>query len=493
MINLVQPSDINWINLYRVAYQDEMVTIDDALLEQVDAGHALFLSLIERGIPSYGVTTGLGKLVTTELDAESRAELPANLLRARAVATGDPFTRPVARAMLLIRLVNFLSGRSAVRSDLCRYLVDRLNDGFTPWIPILGHGMAGDAIANTHAFQTLIGEGFVYGPDNQRQPAARALKAAKIAPFELADREGLALINGVCAAPALAMDAYYQLDGLLNLANLVAAVSVEGLAAPRDAVDPAVARVSSEAGVANTIETIRRHLNHSQITAHKLQAPVSYRVVPQVHGAMHQALAQLRENIDRCLVDFSDNPLIDGNRMLSVGNFHNQHLVNQVEHLALALAHVGSLSERRLHRLMNADNTGLNPQLAMRPGLDAGLVVTHKASIDLAARLKLLAQPVSLHTSETSDGQEDYMSMAIPAISRLYDMAQLLRIMLAYELLAGMTAVQMRDQAPGDGVAAVINYFKNYIAPFERDRSLMPDIEVVLAHFETDEFSSLYR
>ena len=157
----------------------------------------------------------------------------------------------------------------------------------------------------------------------------------------------------------------------------------------------------------------------------------------------------------------------------------------------MALAHVGSLSERRLHRLLSAEFTGLNPQLAARPGLDAGLVVTQKASIDLAARMRVLAQPISLHTSETSDGQEDYMSMAIPAISRLYDMACLGRAMLAYELLAGITAVRMRDQTPGDGVAAVVDYFDAIIAPLDKDRSPAPDVETILEHFKINAFTRL--
>ena len=493
MITITTSADFNWINLYRIAYQSQPLEIDESLLRQVDAGHAHFNDLIAGGMPSYGVTTGLGKLVNAQLDDTARAELPANMLRARAVAIGAPFAKPVARAMLLIRLVNFLSGRSAVRGELCRYLVDRLNDDFTPWVPSLGHGMAADAIANTHAFQTLIGEGFVYGPDNQRQPAAAALTARNVLPTTVIGREGLALINGVCAAPALAMDAFYRLEEVFNLANLVAAVSIEGLAAPKDAIDPVVAQLNSEAGIRKTLDIMRKHLNHSQIEAYKLQAPISYRVIVQVHGALHEALQRTREKIEYCLVDFSDNPLLDGDRMLSVGSFHNQHLVNQIDHLALALAHVGCLSERRLHRMMATDNTGLNAQLAARPGLDAGLVVTHKASIDLTARLRLLAQPVSLLTSETSDGQEDYMSMAIPAISRLYEMAQLSRAVLAYELLAGITALRLRRKTPGDGVAAVIEYFDAFIPAQDRDRSLAPDIETLLDHFDRPDFIKLTR
>ena len=289
------------------------------------------------------------------------------------------------------------------------------------------------------------------------------------------------------------MDKFYRLDDLLGLASLVAAVSLDGLAAPRDSIEPVVGQLSSEVGIGKIIDSLRKHLNHSQIEPHKLQAPISYRVIAQVHGAMYEALGRLREKIEYCLTDFSDNPLMDGARMLSVGSFHNQHLVNQVEHVALALAHVGCLSERRLHRLLSEDYTGLNAQLAARPGLDAGLVVAHKASIDLAARLRLLAQPVSLFTSETSGGQEDYMSMAIPALTRLEEMEQLSRAILAYELLAGITAVRMRAQIPGDAVVAVIDYFDPLIAALERDRSPAPDVETILLHFTRSAFTKLYR
>lgn len=493
MITLACPQDLNWINLYRVAYQNEALRLDEALLSAVDTGHARFLALIDAGTPCYGVTTGLGKLVGSELDAAARAELQTNLLRARAVAIGEPFPRPVARAMMMIRLVNFLSARSGVRADLCRFLVERLNDGFVPWVPSLGHGMAADAIANTHAFQTLVGEGFVYGPGGRKQPADTGLRERGVDPFAPSGREGLALINGVCAAPALAMDAFYRLEALLALANLVAAVSMEGLAACRDSIDPAVARTSAEAGVGRIVETLRKHLNHSRIEAHALQAPVSYRVTPQVHGALFDALGELRCRIEHCLTDFSDNPMLDGERLLSVGGFHNQHLTNQAEQVAVALAHLGSLAERRLHRLLDAANTGLNPQLAPRPGLDAGLVVAHKACIDLSARLRILAQPVSLYTGETSGGQEDYMSLAVPAIARFGQMEELVSAILAYELLAGVTAVRLRGQSPGDGVAALLEYFAVLIAPLERDRPLSADIETILEHFSKPAFKALYR
>ncbi len=493
MICLAQRDDLDWVTLYRVAYQGEALELDPGLLRRVDAGRARFEALIARGLPCYGVTTGLGKLVDTELDDEARRDIAANMLRARAAAIGDPLPRPIARAILLIRLVNFLDGRAAVSSDLCRYLVERLNDGFTPWIPQLGHGMAGDAIAHTHAFQTLIGEGFVLADDGSRVAAPAALSERGVEPFVVSGREGLALIGGVCAAPACAMHAFYRSTAVLDLANLVAAASMEGLAAPRDAIDPAVAEVSSEAGIGRVIERLRKHLNHSRIEAHKLQAPVSYRVTPQVHGALDDALGQLRDKVENTLRDNSDNPLQDGDRLLSVGGFHNQHLVNQVEQVALALAHLGCLSERRLHRLLGAEFSGLDPQLAARPGLDAGLVVAHKAALDLSARLRVLAQPVSLLTGESSAGQEDYMSQALPAVLRLFDMLELVRALLAYELRAALAAVDLRSQTAGDDIAAVRRYFADSIPPLTCDRAPGPEVETLLAHFDRDAFLRIWN
>lgn len=499
MIILKHPADITWETVKTVAYNHQPLNIDDTLLAAVEQGRADFLNLLAQGVPCYGVTTGLGTLVDTDLTEAERSELPHNILRARAVAIGPPLPKPVARAIMVIRLVNFLSGLDGVSANLCRFIVDRLNDDFTPWIPSLGHGIAADVTANTHAFQTFIGEGFVFGPADQRQPAAQALAERSIEPYQLGAKEGLALINGVTAAPAYALDAYRRLRQQLTLANIVAAVSMEGLAAPKDAVDPALVAIAPEPGVGMIIQALQRYLGHSQIEPVKLQAPVSYRIIPQVHGALFDALQQLRRRIELTLTGFTDNPLMvrddspQGGRLLSVGLFHNQHLVNQVEQVALALAHVGCLSERRLHRLLNPHNTGLAPQLAARPGLDAGLVVAHKASLGLAAQLRLLAQPISLATGDSSGGQEDYMSLALPAISRLYDMAELVTSMLAYELLAGLIALDQRDAHPGDGVEAVRIYIRQFIPPLKQDRSLGPDVERLQQVLGSEEFLDLLK
>ncbi|MEM7112890.1 MAG: aromatic amino acid ammonia-lyase [Chloroflexota bacterium] len=492
-IRLNTLSDINWKTVQAVAYDGAKLTISAELLEVVENGRLRFQQLIDQGIPCYGVTTGLGQLVTLDLSEAERQDLPHNILRARAAAIGPPLSRPIVRAMMMMRLVNFLSGRDGVRPELCTFLVDRLNDGFTPWVPSIGHGMGADAIAHTHAFQTFIGEGFVMAENGKRVAAAEALAQRGVAPMQLGKKEGLALLNGISAAPAYALDAHREVMQLTKMATVITAVSCEGVAAPKDSFDLRLKEVSFEPGTNQILDWLQPLLRNSQIQPFKLQSAISYRVIPQVHGAMLDALASFRQRIEAAIHTFSDNPLMVEDAFLSVGLFHNQHLVNQADQVALNIAHIGNLSVRRLHRLLSPQNTGLNPQLAARPGLDAGLVVAQKAALGILARLKLLANPVSIMTEESSAGQEDYMSMAFPTIARLYEMVSLTKMILAYELLAGLTALNLRTGKAGDGVTAVLNHFIPLIKPLHRDRSPGPDVELILTVFDTPHFQQFVK
>ena len=302
---------------------------------------------------------------------------------------------------------------------------------------------------------------------------------------------------GVNVAPALAIDAHRRLMAILRLANAVAALSMEGLAAPRDSIDAAIEQVHPQPGVARVATALRRYLAGSGVRVARLQAPVSYRIVPQIHGAFLHALDGLRQRVEQSLRGFTDNPLMvlddspAGGRLLSVGLFHDQHLVNQVEQVALALAHLGALAERRLHRLLNPGFSGLTPQLAPRPGLDAGLVVVQKASLDIVARLKWLAQPLSLQVGEGSGGQEDYMAMAFPAIQRLHEMAGLAHLLLAHELLTALVAVDQRGEPVGEGLARLRQALRARIPALDRDRAPGADLERLLAITADGAFQAL--
>ena len=332
MIALNRPADINWNNVIGVAYRGLPVTMTAKLDQEIDQGQAAFEALIEQGVPCYGVTTGLGQLVTRELDEAARRDLPRNILRARAAGIGAPLPKPVVRSIMLLRLVNFLSGADGVSSELCHFIIDRLNDNFTPWVPSLGHGMAADAVANTHCFQTLIGEGSVMAEDGSRRSAADALKERGVAPYEPGMKEGLALLNGIAAGPAIAIHGYRTVRRFLDLANMVACTAFEALAAPKDSVDVALLAIVGEPGVAEIIKTANQYLHDSEVKPVKLQASVSARIFPQVHGALSDVLLDLKARIESTFTTFSDNPLMvvgdetQTGRFLSNGNFHNQHL-----------------------------------------------------------------------------------------------------------------------------------------------------------------------
>lgn len=499
MITIHQPGDINERLIQKVAYEYEPLAIDPVLLQKIDQARQAFVRLLQGGTPCYGVTTGLGQLADVQLDPAEQQRNMQNLLRARAVAIGPPLEKSIARSAMVVRLVNFLSGLDGVRPALCEFVLARINDDFVPWVPRQGHGMAADAIANTHLFQTLIGEGFVFGPDGGKQRAAAALAERGTQPFVLADKEALALINGVTVSPAYALHLRRALVHIMRLANMVAAVSMEGLAAHKDAVDAALKRAGIDSSTAAVIAALQPYLDQSEIRPVSIQSPLSYRIVPQVHGAMLEAMDRLRRTTERALTAFSGNPMLlsgagkDEDRLLSVGLFHDQQMVNQIDYVALCLTHVGCLSQRRLHRMMQNKHTGLTDQLAARPGLDAGLVVTQKASLGLEARLRMLAHPVSLATGETSGGQEDYMTMALPALERLSEMVALVKTMLAYELLAGLVAIAQRNKTPGRGVTLVRDYAWQRLEPYSQDRAPGPDVELILAMLDEPEFNRLLQ
>ncbi|MDH3451898.1 MAG: aromatic amino acid lyase [Gammaproteobacteria bacterium] len=497
-ITLKAITDINWQNVQAIAYEHAGVKLNRAALTAVQHGRERFLRALAAGLPCYGVSTGLGKFVERQVTDLDDREFVVSTLRARAAACGPPLPRAVSRSTMVLKLTNFLSGMDGVRPALCEYIVARLNDGLTPWIPTYGHGMAADATANSHVFQTLTGEGFVWGEDGTRCSAREVLRHFGADAYVPDRKEALALINGIAATPAYAIDAHRRLSALLASANCIAALSMLSAAVPLDSIDTAVGEVSAAHGVAEVLAHLRRVVSGQDYRPHTLQAPVSFRVVPQVHGAFADALHDLRNRVENCFSSFSDNPMLAENRdgesrFLSVGVFHNQHLANQIDHVAVATAHVAVLSERRLHRLLDAQVTGLTPQLAEQPGLHAGLVVAHKASLDLIARLKVLAQPVSLHTGESSGGQEDYMSMAIPAIHRLYQMACLTQHTLAYEFLAILVALDQRPPRADSPAAKLYASGRRIVQKTPGDRAPGPDVEALFELLEGEDWQSLCR
>jgi histidine ammonia-lyase len=472
-----------------VIYDGAKVALHPAALERLARHRRQFLQHLETGVICYGVNTGLGALSKKDLSAEDRAALPRHILLGRAAAIGAPFARPIVRGTLLIRLAQFLDGASAVTPDLCDFLVARINDGFAPYVPSEGLGMAGEIIPLCHLAQALIGEGFVLGPGNLPQPTELWCQQHGVTPYDPAPKEGLSLINGTAIGPAYAADLLLQLRATLIQAELVAAASIEGLAAPLEPYDALVGALRRDRGLIEACERLRDLLRESDITRQQRQAPVSFRVTPQIHAAAEQALADLESAIADEMISTGDNPafIADeeggvGGRLLHCGNFHAAALTQAVEAAALAQMQLGLLAERRLHRLLDQRASGLAPQLAKQPGLDAGLVTLHKAVLGLSAELRALAVPPSLMHGESSFGQEDVMTMLFPALDRLARIDGLNRRILTYELYTALVAVDERQEAdeaekPSIAVAALRSRIRQQIPSYAGDRSYGPDIE----------------
>jgi histidine ammonia-lyase len=371
-------------------------------------------------------------------------------------------------------------------------MVDRLNDGFAPYVPSEGLGMAGEIIPLSHLAQTFIGEGFVMGEAGSRLPAEEWLKQRQIAPYQPEIKEGLSLIGGVALAPAVALRLATTLRTTLSLATLSAAAEAEGLAASLEAYSEDAARLRRDPGVSEVAASLRTLLAGSKIARETRQPPISYRIVPQVHGACLVAIQRLE---NAAVAEFStvgDNPVfvIDdasplSGRLIHSGNFHSAELTAMIEAASLAATQVALLSERRLHRLLDSGFSGLAHQLARRAGLDAGLVILHKAALGLTAKLKSLSVPPSLQHGESSFGQEDFMTMAFPALDRLREIDRLTRHVCVYELYAALVAIDTRGLRPGKAIDEVLAMVRDSIPPYHGDRPYGPDIERLLGMVES--------
>lgn len=491
MILLDSPQDLTLALYRRIVAGKEPVGVAEAARARVEKARAQFLAHLEGGALCYGVNTGLGALVSLDLNEDDRRALSRQILLGRAGGLGPPFPAAVVRGAILIKLVQFLTGHSAVSAGLCDYLAARLNDDLTPYVPSEGLGMAGEIIPLSHLVQPFIGEGFLLGEDGRPHPAATILSAHGLAPYKPQSKEGIALINGVAFGPAAAFERAERLGETLTLATLGAATTVEGLGASLEAFDEAVARLRPDPGIADINSTLRQLFTGSQIPRGERQPSVSIRVTPQVLGAFHHALAWLYRGIVAEWRAVSDNPafLPDGTgattgRLLHSGNFHSAELTHRVEAASLALAQVAILSERRLHRLLDQRHSGLSPQLAKAPGRDAGLVILHKAALGVTAKIRALAVPPSLLHGESSFGTEDAMTLIFPALDRLGELDRLTRLVCAYELYAALVAVDQRGARPGAAIARLREAVRETIPPYDGDRPYGHEVEALARLFE---------
>jgi histidine ammonia-lyase len=496
VIVLAGPGDLTREAVEAVAWGGEPLALAPAALERVAAGQAELASLLAGGARVYGVSTGMGWLASVDLDPAAQAGHQRNLLLGRAVA-GPPWL-PAAevRALLVARLANLLSGHAGVGPELCRFLADRVNDGFVPAVPRRGSGGAGEVIPLAHAFSTLVGAGLVLEPGGGTADAAKALAERGVLPHRLQAKEGIALLAGSPLAAALALARLRAGERLAGQLLASAAAAVDALGAPLDAYDEAVGRLAGDPLLAEVLAELRRAAgrpagaedgSRGRRSAPRLQAPVSFRVAPQVLAHLRRTLGRLDEDVRRALVAVTDSPALVGGRPVAGGGFHAVGLAAGMDGLAVALVQAAELAGQRLHRLLDGRFSGLPDQLSPDPGPVTGLVLVQKRAVGALAEARRLTAPASVGLADTSLGQEDAASFAPEAAEQLRRVEELVREVVACELLAARQAWWLRDRPPSSGLGPLAASLEGLVAPVDQDRPLGPDLDRLAGVLERDE------
>jgi histidine ammonia-lyase len=480
--------DLSLAAFEQVVLEHRPIVLDPALFAPLERAREAVVTRLGQGGPVYGVNTGMGYLAGVTLTADEERSHQRNLLLGRAVG-GPPYLDPFeVRALLLARLGGFLRGHAGVTPALCRFVADRLNDGFLPAIPRRGIGCAGEIIPLSHAFQTFTGVGLVLDSDGTVQDAAAALAERRVSPYELAAKEGIALLAGAPGALGLAAVHLHIARRLARHLLTAAACAIEAIRAPLMPYDPRVARLANDAEMGWVLERLAGLLAGAGNDRRGLQAPVSFRVIPQVHAHLARTMARLEDDVERTLSASDDSPAFIDDQFVSTGNFHAVGLAAAMDATVLALVQAAELAAQHIHRLLDARFSGLPDQLTPRPGPQAGLIVVHKRVVGIVHELRRLAMPASVGLADTSLGQEDAMTFAFEAADDLRRVEALVREVVACQLLVARQAWGLRAQPVAAGLGTAAALLEKTVPLIESDRPLGGDIDRLVALLEGDAF-----
>jgi histidine ammonia-lyase len=496
--------------LEEVVLRGAEVQLAASARERMLAARAVIERLVESDTTAYGVNTGFGELADVRISRGQIRELQVNLVRSHACGIGAPLSESEVRAMLLLRANALAKGFSGVRPVVVEVLCGMLNRGVHPVIPSQGSvGASGDLAPLAHLAQVAIGEGEAVF-QGQRLAGGEALRRAGIAPLALEAKEGLSLLNGTQAMLALAALALREAEILADTADVAAALSLDALRGSPAAFDPRILAARPFPGAEIAARNLLRlnegsEIRESHRSAEKdprVQDAYSLRCTPQVHGAVRDALAQIRATLEIELNSATDNPLVFASTadasgkgdVLSGGNFHGQPLAMAADQLAVALATLGGISERRIEHMTNPHVSLLPAFLTSQPGLNSGFMLLQVAAAALAGENKALAVPHSVDSIPTSGDKEDYVSMGMGAARRLRPMLDNLRNILAIELLAACQGIDLlAPLRTGREAQKAYDLVRRVSARLERDRSLAPDIAAVAQMIADAAFQRIVR
>jgi histidine ammonia-lyase len=460
--------------------------------DRMETSRLVVLGAIAGDAPVYGVNTGFGALADTRVGEQDLRTLQGAIVMSHAAGTGEPLDDATVRAVLLLRARTLAAGYSGVRPELPRRLLDLLDLGLLPVVPGKGSvGASGDLAQLAHLAQPLIGEGRLRGPGDgpAGRPAAEVLAEHDIEPLQLAPKEGLSLVNGTEPMQALLAFSVHEATLLVQAADVACALSVEALLGHARPYDERVQALRPHPGQLVSAANLRALLADSALMAshresrHAVQDAYSLRCAPQVHGAVRDVLGFARAILETELGSVVDNPVIaaDGEVMIS-GNFHGEPLAFAADMLAMALAELASISERRVDRMLDpAFSRGLAPFLAPDAGTNSGYMLAQYTAASLVSENKVLAHPASVDTIPTSGKQEDHVSMGWTAVRKLREVAANVRTCLAVEILCAAQGIDLRSEIapPSAATAAAHAAVRAHVDRMDVDREVAGQIAAV--------------
>ena len=484
----IQPGQLTLAQLRDLHVGKTTLTLDPAARPGIRASADLVHKAAQGGDAVYGVNTGFGKLANQRIAQADLETLQLNLLRSHAVGVGEPMFEPVVRLILLMKAASLARGYSGIRELVIDRLFAFYNLGITPVIPCQGSvGASGDLAPLAHLCLPLIGEGEVFF-EGKRMPAAQALAQAKLEPIRLSAKEGLALINGTQVSTGLAIDALLATERLFEAAVISGAVTLDAARGSDGPFDPRIHAVRGQPGQIACAAAYRALAVGSAIRKSHLegddrvQDPYCLRCQPQVMGACLDQMRYATDVLMREANAVTDNPLVfaESATLLSGGNFHAEPVALVADALAVVIAEIGAITERRIAMLVDAVVSRLPAFLTPEPGLNSGFMIVHVTAAALASENKSLAHPASVDSLPTSANQEDHVSMATFAARRLQQMLRNTEYIVAIELLAAAQGIEfLRPLQSSPVLEGILELVRSVSPAMMVDRSLAPDMELV--------------
>lgn len=478
-------------NVYRVAHAAKgtlSLSIDSKAMEKMKASRAFVFDVVKKGKPVYGINTGFGALSNKHIEEKDLAQLQLNLIRSHCTGVGNAFSKEITRAIMLLRANCLISGFSGVEPGTVQLLLDFINEHITPVVPEKGSvGASGDLAPLSHIALALIGEGEVE-VDDKIINAKLAINQIGKKPAVLGPKDGLALINGTACMGALGALATYEAKQIMKLADIATTLTLDGVKGTSAAYNPKITALKPHPGQIATVGNLNKLITNSPLkeshpNCGKVQDPYSLRCVPQVHGACRQTLLHAEDVISTELNAVTDNPLIfvETGEVISGGNFHGEALALVMDYLAMGVAEICNISERRIEKMMNPIFSELPAFLTKNSGLNSGLMIAHVTAAALVSENKYLCHPASVDSVPTSTDKEDHVSMGVTAGRKLHEVITNAKSVLAIEFLCNTQALDFqRPLKTSPALEAVHALIRSGVETIDFDRIFYKDINNII-------------